>query len=103
LTTSTHELFHAWNVKRLRPQGLGPFDYTQAVRTPSLWWAEGVTDYYSDLLPVRAGLRTTEWYLQQIVGRIRQLDSAGARSRVSLEQASNQAWEGNSEGFAGLS
>jgi len=103
VTTSAHEFFHAWNVKRLRPQGLGPFDYTRATRTPSLWWAEGVTDYYADLLPVRAGLRSYDWYLRQIVERIRQLDSVSARSRVTLVQASNQAWEGNSEGFAGLS
>jgi predicted metalloprotease with PDZ domain len=103
LTTAAHELFHAWNVKRLRPAGLGPFDYDQAVRTPSLWFAEGVTDYYADLLPVRAGLRSTAWYAQQLVDRIRQLDSTPARVRVTLEQASRQAWEGQSEGFGGLS
>lgn len=103
LTTSTHEFFHAWNVKRLRPVGLGPFDYAKPVRTPSLWFAEGVTDYYADLLPVRAGLRPISWLLEQIVQRIHQLDVAPARVRVTLEQASNQAWEGQSEGFGGLS
>ena len=103
LTTSTHELFHAWNVKRIRPRGLGPFDYSRIVRTPSLWFAEGVTDYYADLLPVRAGLRKKEWFTQQLAERIGRLDSAPARAGITLEQASNRAWEGQSEGFAGLS
>jgi len=103
VTTCAHELFHAWNVKRIRPEGLGPFDYSQIVRTPSLWFAEGVTDYYADLLPVRAGLRTPEWFMEQMVQHIHQLDTNPARSRVTLEQASNRAWEGQSEGFGGLS
>ncbi len=103
LTTSAHELFHAWNVKRIRPVGLGPFDYSQTVRTPSLWFAEGVTDYYADLLPVRAGLRAPEWFAEQMVQHIRQLDTTASRLRVTLEQASSRAWEGQSEGFGGLS
>jgi predicted metalloprotease with PDZ domain len=103
LTTCAHELFHAWNVKHLRPMGLGPFDYAGIVRTPSLWFAEGVTDYYADLIPVRAGLRTPEWFTHQLLQRMQQLDSTPARTRVTLEQASNQAWEGNSEGVDGLS
>ena len=51
----SHEFFHAWNVKRLRPVELGPFDYDREVYTPSLWIAEGVTDYYGDVMLRRAG------------------------------------------------
>ena len=59
----SHEFFHTWNVKRLRPVELGPFDYEGEVTTKSLWIAEGVTDYYGQLLVRRAGLETTEEYL----------------------------------------
>ena len=103
LATCAHELLHAWNVKQIRPEGLGPFDYSRIVRTPSLWFAEGVTDYYADLIPVRAGLRTPDWFTQQLVQRIARLDSTVARGQVTLEQASLHAWEGQSEGYAGLS
>ncbi len=103
LTTSSHELFHAWNVKYLRPEGLGPFDYAQPVRTASLWWAEGVTDYYADVLLFRADLRSSDWLLKQLGQHISQLDNNPARSRVTLEEASRKSWEGQSEGFGGLS
>ena len=103
LTTSSHELFHAWNVKYLRPEGLGPFDYAQPVRTSSLWWAEGVTDYYADVLLFRAELRSADWALKQLGQHISQLDNNPARNRVTLEEASRKSWEGQSEGFGGLS
>ena len=103
LTTSAHELFHAWNVKRLRPGGLGPFDYTREVHTSSLWFAEGVTDYYAQLLLVRGGLKTREWFWRDMTNRIQQLDRTPARVRVSLHDASTRAWEGGSEGYDGLS
>ena len=56
LSLASHEYFHAWNVKRLRPAELGPFDYENEVYTRSLWFVEGVTDYYADLFLVRAGV-----------------------------------------------
>ncbi len=102
-TVTAHEFFHAWNVKRLRPAGLGPFDYTQPVRTASLWWAEGVTDYYADVLLYRAGLRDKTWLLNDLADRIGDLDNTPSRLRVSLEDASRKSWEGESEGFDGLS
>ncbi len=103
LSVAAHELFHAWNVKKLKPLGLGPFDYTQKVRSSSLWWAEGVTDYYAELTLVRAGLRTKSWFLNEFAARIADFDSDPARTRVSLEEASLKAWEGHSEGFGGMS
>jgi len=56
LGTASHEFFHVWNVKRLRPQGLGPWDFTRPVETRGLWIAEGFTNYYGKLALRRAGL-----------------------------------------------
>ncbi len=103
LSVSAHEFFHAWNVKRLHPAGLGPFDYAQPVRTSALWFAEGVTDYYAQLLLVRSGLKTRDWFWRDMLRRIEQLDHTPARVRVPLRDASTHAWEGGSEGFDGLS
>src|SRR4029078_4923814 len=58
-----HEYFHTWNVKRLRPVELGPFDYENEVHTPSLWVAEGVTRYYDPPLVRGAGLCALDEYL----------------------------------------
>ena len=60
ITTLTHELFHAWNVKRLRPVELGPFDYERENVTRMLWVAEGLTEYYGTLLSARAGVITRD-------------------------------------------
>ena len=59
----SHEYFHAWNIKRLRPVELGPFDYENENPTSSLWIAEGITDYYAPLTVRRAGLSSTQEYL----------------------------------------
>jgi predicted metalloprotease with PDZ domain len=100
---AAHEFFHAWNVKRLHPAVLGPFDYTQKVRTSALWFAEGVTDYYANILPVVAGLKTESEFREKMAGRIRQLQKNDARLRISAEEASQKAWEGGSMGYGGLS
>ncbi|MCC6731223.1 MAG: PDZ domain-containing protein [Chthonomonadales bacterium] len=100
---AAHEYFHAWNVKRIRPAGLGPFDYTRAVRTPSLWFSEGVTDYYASVLLRMAGLTDEQEFLDEMAGRIRNLQRSAARLRVSAEEASRRTWEGGSMGYGGLS
>ena len=64
LDTIAHEFFHAWNVERLRPRGLEPFDFTRINPTPSLWFAEGFTSYYAPLLTRRAGLIDTDQWLK---------------------------------------
>src|SRR5262249_57328724 len=74
-----HEYFHLFNVKRLRPVELGPFDFDRAPSTRSLWIAEGVTSYYSDLLLERAGLRTRAADLRPISKGISDLQHAPAR------------------------
>jgi predicted metalloprotease with PDZ domain len=60
LDTISHEFFHTWNVERIRPVGLEPFDFTRANITCCLWLAEGFTQYYGDLLQTRAGFRGPE-------------------------------------------
>ena len=92
LTTVSHELFHAWNVKRLRPIELGPFDYENEVHTRSLWVAEGLTVYYGALLVHRAGLSSRDDYLSELSSQIRQLQTSPGRLVQSVEQSSYDAW-----------
>ena len=87
-----HEFFHAWNVKRMRPAELGPFDYEHEVYTRSLWIAEGLSDYYSWLLLARAGLATRREALADISAAIRALQATPGRRIQSVEQASFDAW-----------
>jgi predicted metalloprotease with PDZ domain len=88
----SHEYFHAWNVKRLRPIELGPFDYEREVYTTSLWISEGFTDYYGDLAVHRAGLSTTDEYLRELSGQIESLQTTPGRLSQPLETASFDAW-----------
>ncbi len=92
LSLLAHEYFHTWNVKRLRPESLGPFDYEKEVYTPSLWVAEGVTSYYDDLLVRRAGLSTRKEYLKALSGQLNQLLNTPGRHSISLGEASFDAW-----------
>ncbi len=92
LELQSHELFHAWNVKRLRPAALGPFDYQHENYTRLLWAMEGVTSYYDRLLLVRAGLLSPERYLERLAEEIARLQSQPGRALQSLEQSSFDAW-----------
>lgn len=92
LALASHEFFHVWNVKRSRPVELGPFDYENEVYTRSLWVAEGITNYYTDLVPRRAGLTTPEEYLDLLGGNLDKLDAVPGRFLQSLEDASFDAW-----------
>ena len=89
---TSHELFHVWNVKRLRPAPLGPFNYRAENYTRMLWLMEGATSYYDDLLLVRAGLISPERYLELLAEQIVQLQSQPGRLLQSLEQSSFDAW-----------
>jgi predicted metalloprotease with PDZ domain len=88
----SHEFFHVWNVKRLRPKGLGPFDYENEVYTRSLWFAEGVTSYYTPLIPRRAGLTKTEESIEALSDHIGKLQTTPGRRHQSLEESSFDAW-----------
>jgi predicted metalloprotease with PDZ domain len=92
LTLAAHEYFHAWNVKRLRPLELGPFDYEHEVYTTSLWVAEGLTSYFVSLLVRRAGLSSQPELLEQLSTDIRQLQTTPGRLQQPVETASFDAW-----------
>ena len=87
-----HEFFHAWNVKRLRPRPLGPFDYSREAYTPSLWISEGLTSYYGDLALVRARLTTPEAYLTEMAGLITNFEQEPGRAVRSIEDTSWDTW-----------
>lgn len=87
-----HEYFHNFNVKRIRPDALGPFDYESENYTKLLWVAEGGTEYYSNLLLVRAGLISDKQYLRERAAGIQALQNRPGRFETSLESASFDAW-----------
>ncbi|MGZ8491057.1 MAG: M61 family metallopeptidase [Gemmatirosa sp.] len=92
-SVTAHEFFHTWNVKRLRPRELGPFDYLRVVRTPNLWWSEGVTDYFAEEILRRAGLQDSAAAVRGLASSIESwLDNPGA-TRVAPEQSSRTAWD----------
>lgn len=92
LSLVAHEFFHAWNVKRIRPDALGPFDYENENYTKLLWVAEGGTAYYESLLLRRAGLITDKELLDSRASTIEQLQNRPGRFETSLEEASFDAW-----------
>jgi predicted metalloprotease with PDZ domain len=92
LELASHELFHVWNGKRLRPFALGPFDYEREAHTRSLWVVEGITDYYGDLLLHRAGLSTREEFLASLSTKIEALQTTPGRAVQSIVNASFDAW-----------
>jgi predicted metalloprotease with PDZ domain len=92
LFVTAHEFFHAWNVKRLRPLPLGPFDYTREVHTPSLWISEGLTSYYADLALEHAGIITPQQYLDSIALFITDFEQLPGRKERSIEDTSWDTW-----------
>jgi predicted metalloprotease with PDZ domain len=90
---TAHEFWHLWNVKRLRPAELGPFDYQRVVRTPSLWWSEGVTDYFGAELLRRAGLRDSAAAVRDLEESLQSYLGNPASARVSPERSSATAWD----------
>ena len=87
-----HEFFHLWNVKRIRPDTLGPFDYENENYTKLLWVAEGATSYYEGILMRRAGLVSDEYVLDAKASAIQALQTRPGRFETSLEDASFNAW-----------
>ncbi len=87
-----HEFFHTWNVKRIRPQALEKIDYNQENYTPSLWFAEGATSYYDQILPLRAGLYDHSHYLKLVSESITRLQTTTGRHVQSLYESSFDTW-----------
>ncbi len=92
LSLASHEFFHAWNIRRLRPKSLLKYDYETEIYTPSLWVAEGITSYYEDLLLVRAGLITQDDFIKKFSGLISGLQRTEGRKVQSLRDSSHDAW-----------
>ena len=101
LDVAAHEFFHAWNVKRLRPRELGPFDYTQMVHTPSLWISEGITDYYAAVALARTGIFTPQDYLDHMGRVITALEQSPGRKERSIADTSWDTWFGGGGGGFG--
>lgn len=92
LQVTAHEYFHLWNIKRIRPQGWGPFDYSREAYTFSHWFTEGITSYYTDLILVRSGLWSEDRFYQDMASKWGAfLDSPG-RNLMSLAEASWNIW-----------
>ena len=92
LSLEAHEYFHLWNVKRIRPLALGPFDYQRENYTHNLWLSEGVTSYYGDQLLRRAGLITTNDYLEGMANLLMGYEHLPGRFEQSAATASFNAW-----------
>jgi predicted metalloprotease with PDZ domain len=86
---TAHEIFHAWNVKRLRPADMVPYDYDAPQPTPWLWVSEGITDYYADLALVRAGIVDSAGFLAQVSQKANTVADAPP---TALEDASLSTW-----------
>lgn len=92
LELAAHELFHAWNGKRLRPTALGPFDYTRENYTRELWLVEGITSYYDRLIVLRSGEMPVRSFLKRTAGDLTRLAAVPGRLVHSLADASFDAW-----------
>jgi predicted metalloprotease with PDZ domain len=91
LGTFSHEYFHSWNVERIRPKSLEPFNFEHANMSSELWFAEGFTQYYGELLLVRAGLREQAGYLRTIAGLVNTVLNTQGAARYSPAQMSRYA------------
>jgi predicted metalloprotease with PDZ domain len=92
LSISAHELFHAWNVKRILPAAFAPYDYWSETPTRLLWVMEGLTSYYGDLSLVRSAVWSVDRYLDHLAKEIETLEQLPARHHLSLAQASFDGW-----------
>jgi predicted metalloprotease with PDZ domain len=92
MTLVAHEYFHCFNVKRIRPDALGPFDYNNENYTKLLWVAEGGTAYYESVLVERAGIISASEFLEGKSTQIQGLQERPGRFETSLEEASFDAW-----------
>ncbi|SHJ49496.1 Predicted metalloprotease, contains C-terminal PDZ domain [Hymenobacter daecheongensis DSM 21074] len=87
-----HEYFHLWNVKRIRPVALGPFNYDQENYTRMLWVSEGGTEYFSNLIMQRAGFLTPDAYLADLSNGIGRVENTPGNKQQSAAESSFDAW-----------
>ncbi|HLX54218.1 MAG TPA: PDZ domain-containing protein [Aquella sp.] len=88
----SHEYFHLWNVKRIKPQVFNPYDLQNENYTGLLWWFEGITSYYDDLVLYRAGLIDKKRYLQIILDNINNVYKFSGTTRQTLTNSSLTSW-----------
>ncbi|MDX1379637.1 MAG: PDZ domain-containing protein [Xanthomonadales bacterium] len=92
LALASHEFFHVWNVRHMRPEGLAEYDYDREQYSTQLWLAEGLTSYYDGLLLSRARLVSAPEYFRLLAKEIHALEQQPGRAVRSLEDASRDAW-----------
>jgi predicted metalloprotease with PDZ domain len=92
--TASHEFFHLWNVKRIRPAEMWPYDYSRENETPLLWVSEGFTNYYGNVATYRAGLLKQEDFLERAADAIAGVENNEARSYISPAESSASTWLG---------
>lgn len=92
LSVTAHEFFHLWNVKRIRPVELGPFNYKEETYTTMLWMAEGFTNYYANLILLRTGLIDRKEYLKQLAESMRYHDLSPGSRVTSASESSFDTW-----------
>ena len=91
-SVTSHEFFHLWNVKRIRPRTLEPVDYTKENFTRALWFSEGVTSTAEDIIQIRAGLIDEKQFLTHLGEQISELENRSAHLTQSAEESSLGAW-----------
>ncbi|MCG8577591.1 MAG: hypothetical protein MI810_22110, partial [Flavobacteriales bacterium] len=92
LSLVAHEYFHLWNVKRMRPKELGPFDYDNENYTDLLWVMEGFTSYYDELILRRAGFYDQDTYLSKLFGTINYVENTVGNKVQPVAHSSFDAW-----------
>ena len=91
ISTIAHEFFHVWNVERIRPASLEPFDFEEANMSGELWFAEGFTSYYTNLTLVRAGIISEQEYVEGLAGGINYVSNSPGRNYHNPIEMSYQA------------
>ncbi len=94
VTLASHEFFHVWNVKRIRPVQMWPYDYARENETPLLWVSEGFTNYYTALTRYRAGFRDARSFVDEVARTIADVEGNEARRYISASDASMSTWIG---------
>ncbi len=92
--TGAHEFFHLWNVKRIRPAEMWPYDYSRENETPLLWFSEGFTNYYGIVGTYRAGVTTKENFLARAADAAAGIENSEARKYISPASSSMITWVG---------
>jgi predicted metalloprotease with PDZ domain len=93
-STAAHEYFHLWNVKRIRPAEMWPYDYSREDETPLLWVSEGFTNYYGNISRYRAGLIDQRQFIKTVAEAINGVENNEARAYISPAESSVSTWLG---------